>query len=288
MSEADLQTASDMPDEVARLDESAQRIATPCGDGTMIWRVWGEGEPVVLGHGAQGSWMHWIRNIEALAEHRMVIAADLPGHGESAVPRTPGLAGISHALADGLRQILGSRLPVDLVGFSFGGVAFTYLAALHPDIAHRVILIGCGGLNTPHGHVDLKRVSGLRGAERRAALTHNLTHLMLHDEASVDEFALWQLVHNARLSRLNVPPLVLPDRLCLILPDVAVPVDALWGEFDIPHPDPPVQGEALRRLKPDADFRVIEGAGHWAMFERPEAVNANLIDMLSSTPELAD
>ena len=224
--------------------------------------------------------MHWTRNIDALAEKRMVIAADLPGHGDSAMPATPGQAGISRALATGLREILGDALPADLVGFSFGGVAFTFLAALHPDVARRVILVGCGGLDTPVGHVDLKRASGLKGEERRAVLKHNLLALMLHGEDCIDEFALWQLVANARRARLNVPGLVLPDRLTFILPDVTVPVDAIWGEFDGPHPEPEVQEEVLRRFQPETDFRVVAGAGHWAMFERPDEFNRTLIDML--------
>lgn len=271
----------EVPPQVAELDARARRIETPCGDGMMVWRVWGEGEPVVLGHGAQGSWHHWIRNIDALAQDRMVIAADLPGHGESAMPETPGHVGISNALAAGLREILGEGLRTDLVGFSFGGTAFTFMAALHPDVAKRVILIGCGGLDTPHGHVDLKSARGLQGEERHAVLKHNLLNLMLHDEANVDEFAIWQLVTNARRARIDVPPLVLPDKLIFILRDVTVPVDAIWGEFDGPHPAPHLQEEALRKIKPDADFRVIAGAGHWAMYERPDEFNAALLDMLA-------
>jgi pimeloyl-ACP methyl ester carboxylesterase len=30
------------------------------------------------------------------------------------------------------------------------------------------------------------------------------------------------------------------------------------------------------------DFRVIEGAGHWAMYERPDALNRALLDMLAA------
>ena len=36
----------------------AQRLETPCGDGSMVWRVWGSGPPLVLLHGGYGSWMH--------------------------------------------------------------------------------------------------------------------------------------------------------------------------------------------------------------------------------------
>ena len=30
----------------------AQRIETPCGDGSMVWRVWGGGPPLVTTSGA--------------------------------------------------------------------------------------------------------------------------------------------------------------------------------------------------------------------------------------------
>lgn len=251
----------------------------------MVWRVWGEGEPVVLGHGAQGAWTHWIRNIDALAAGRMVIAVDLPGHGDSAMPAREDHAGIAAALAEGFRVILGERLPVDLVGFSFGGVAFAYLAALHPGIARRVILIGCGGLDTPLGQVELRRVSGLQGNERRAALKANLLGLMLHHPESVDETALYQLVDSGRKARFGkAADFVLPDKLLKVLPDVPVPVDAIWGEFDRPHPAPHLQEEVLRSIQPGTEFRVIAGAGHWAMYERSDAFNAALLDLLAKPP----
>jgi pimeloyl-ACP methyl ester carboxylesterase len=73
----------------------------------------------------------------------------------------------------------------------------------------------------------------------------------------------------------------MPDRLLRILPEVKVQLDSIWGEFDRPHPDPEVQEEVLRRFDPGLDFRTIADAGHWVMYERPEAFNAALLDMLS-------
>jgi len=266
---------------IAHFEALAERVETPCGEGTMVWHIWGEGEPLVLAHGAQGSWMHWIRNIEALSAHRRLIVPDLPGHGDSASPASDDYHGIAEAVATGLRQILGSALPVDLCGFSFGGVAMTYTAAYRPEVARRAVLVGCGGLDTPLGEVLIGRVSGLQGEERREAIKANLLGLMLHSPESADDYAIHQLVPNARKSRLEVPGMVLPDKLNLIFPEVKVPVDAIWGEFDRPHPDPPVQEEALRKFFPDAHFRVVEGAGHWAMYERPEAFNAALLEILA-------
>jgi pimeloyl-ACP methyl ester carboxylesterase len=266
---------------VAAFEARARRVETPCGDGTMVWRIWGHGQPVVLGHGAQGAWSHWIRNIDALAARRKVIAADLPGHGDSAMPPAEDHAAISAALAGGLRQILGDALPVDLVGFSFGGCAFSHLAALHPGIARRVILVGCGGLDTPVGQVDLKPARGLTGEERKAVLRHNLLGLMLHAPAAVDELAIHLLERNARAARLSAAPtLVLPDKLSKVLPRVAVPVDAIWGDHDRPHPLPEQQREVIRKTHPNTDFRVIADAGHWVMYEQADAFNAALLDML--------
>lgn len=279
--------AGDPAEFVAEIEGRARHVETPCGDGTMAWRIWGEdrgGVPVVLSHGAQGAWSHWIRNVDALAASgRMVIAVDLPGHGDSADPVTPDHPGISAALAAGLRQILGEGRQVDLVGFSFGGVCFAYFASIHPEMVRRLILVGCGGLDTPLGHIDLRRVGGLQGQERQAALKANLLGLMLHHPESADDLAVHLLVRNARRSTINPQALVIPDRLAAVLPDVRVPVDAIWGEFDRPHPAPHLQEAVLRRSHPQADFRVVRDVGHWAMYERPEAFNETLLAMLGTT-----
>ena len=71
---------------VSALADQARLAASPCGDGEMVWRIWGEGPPLVLLHGAHGSWTHWFNNIPGLAKHFTVLAPDLPGMGDSAMP----------------------------------------------------------------------------------------------------------------------------------------------------------------------------------------------------------
>jgi len=41
----------------------ARRVETPCGNGHMVWYLWGDGPPLALLHGGYGSWTHWIRNL---------------------------------------------------------------------------------------------------------------------------------------------------------------------------------------------------------------------------------
>lgn len=273
-------------EQVAAVEARARRVDTPCGAGTMAWRIWGNGDPLVVSHGAQGAWSHWIRNIDTLvAAGRQVIAVDLPGHGDSADPATPDHAGIVAALAAGLDHVLGPGGTADFAGFSFGGVMFAWAAAAHPQRFRRLVLIGTGGLDTPHGDIRLRAISGLRGEERHEALRDNLCGQTLHHRASADDLAVHLLVTNARKgSAVKPPQLVVPDRLVHILPRVNVPIDAIWGEHDRPHPDPARQAAVIRRTHPRAAMRVIPDCGHWAMYERSQAFNAALLETLATPP----
>lgn len=265
---------------LADFERRAQRFETPCGDGAMVWRAWGSGPPLLVIHGAHGAWSHWVRNIDALAASRTVWAIDLPGNGDSAMPTREDFAAISEAIGDGLRALVGHELPIDVAGFSFGGVAAGYLGFHQPDVVRRLILIGTGGLGTPGGAIQLQRLRGLEGEERRAAQRANLLGLMLHHPDSVDELALHLQAANGPRGRLNPRSLVLPDRLLEVLPRLTVRVDAIWGEHDRPHPDPALQEAVMRRSHPDMEFHVIPGAGHWVMYERPQAFNRVLLDLL--------
>ena len=265
----------------ADFERRARRFETPCGDGSLVWRAWGGGPPLLLAHGGHGAWSHWIRNIDALAGERMVWALDLPGLGESALPPRLDHEAISDAIAIGLRQLIAPELPLDIVGFSFGGVVGAHLAAFHPELVRRLILVDTGGLDLPMGHIDVRGVRGLDDAARRAVLRANLLSLMLHDPVGVDDLALYLQTTNGRRARIQAEKLVLPDKLLRILPRVSVQLDAIWGEHDQPHPDPAAQESVLRRFQPELDFRVIPGAGHWAMYENPDSFNHTVLDLLS-------
>jgi len=40
--------------------------------------------------------------------------------------------------------------------------------------------------------------------------------------------------------------------------------------------------DVFRRFQPDAEVKIIEDAGHWVMYERPEEFNAMLLAMLDN------
>jgi pimeloyl-ACP methyl ester carboxylesterase len=109
---------------------SLWRKLTPCGTGYMVWRDWGDARPLVLLHGASGSWTHWIRNIAPLATRFRVLVPDLPGFGDSDLPSEPHTADMLAGLvASGFDTVVPPSMEFDLAGFSFGGIIAGLVAA---------------------------------------------------------------------------------------------------------------------------------------------------------------
>lgn len=280
MTATEIPPAGDPTAFVEAFERRARRFETPCGDGAMVWRSWGSGPPLLLLHGSHGSWLHFIRNIDALAAGHTLWVPDLPGYGESAMPPRIDHATIVAVLASGMRQLIAEALPTDVVGFSYGGLIGAYLAALEPSLVRRLVLVDTGGIDTPMGHLSLQRFRKLSGEARRAALRNNLLALMIHQPAKVDALALHLQETDSLRARMNPTDLVLPDKLIPVLPMIAAPLGVIWGEFDQPHPAPDVQETVLRQYRPNLDFRVIADAGHWVMYEQPEAFNRTVEALL--------
>ena len=270
-------------DVVNRLDALASRAETPCGSGTMVWRKWGQGQPLVFLHGGHGAWNHWIKNIPYYAARYAVWAPDLPGHGDSAMPEHADSGdGIAEVVATGLRELLTDSAPLTVVGFSLGGVLGTHLAAVAPELVRRLILVDPGGLGTPLGDVKMTSFRGLsEPGEIAAAHRANLLAIMLHHPDSVDAQALYLQAANISRCRINPRPLVMPDLLLKAIVRSQTPIDAIWGELDGPHPRPDQQREALAHYRPDLQFRVVEDAGHWNMYERPHGFHHALDELLA-------
>jgi pimeloyl-ACP methyl ester carboxylesterase len=267
---------------IARIDAAARRMETPCGEGRMIWRLWGEGEPLVLFHGGSGCWKHWIRNIEPLAARRTVICPDLPGLGESDMPH-PALdpAPIAGEVLAGLARVLGAGRQYDLAGFSFGALLAGHLSAQAGPELRSLTLIGAGALGLPRPRTELVKVRGTEGAARIAAHRRNLEILMVADPRSVDALALaiqeYNTVHARFRSRGFAHTASLKDAVAA----ARCPVALMYGERDaIAWPDMEARFAALRAVQPEAWTGVIPGAGHWVAYEAAAAFNAMLLDML--------
>ncbi|MBT5267596.1 MAG: alpha/beta fold hydrolase [Rhodospirillaceae bacterium] len=264
----------------------ARRIETPCDDGSMVWRVWGEGEPLVLLHGGFGSWMHWCRNVLPLSQHYQVIAADIPGLGESDLPDPPHdadrLAGI---ISNGLSEIVGKTGRCHIVGFSFGSMLGSVVASGLEDRLSSLTLVGVAGMGPRERGptAGMVRVHPEMDAdEHDRAIRTNLEILMLADPANVDDLAMHIQSDNTKRSRIRSRPLSLSDRTLVELERVWGPVGAIWGGHDrtcwgvIEE-----RKQEIMDAAPSADIRVLDGVGHWVQYEDAEGFNAELLDLLA-------
>jgi 2-hydroxy-6-oxonona-2,4-dienedioate hydrolase len=267
---------------VESIGTKAQLIETPCGDGGMVWRVWGGGPPLLLLHGGYGSWMHWIRNVVPLSRRFTVAAPDLPGLGDSATPPEP------HT-AEALAQIIVARVDVvfprhaslHIAGFSFGGVLGGHVAAQLGDRVDAFTIVGSNGLGVVRQSTALERLpAGATEAEALAVARHNVGALMIADSDKIDDLAVFIQARNAPRGRIKSRRFSRTDTLARALPLVKARIDGIWGERDATaYPHLADRARALRNVQPGARFEVIPGAGHWVQYEAADQFNPLLAEL---------
>jgi len=259
-----------------RIEHAAQSQETPCGDGTMVWRIWGSGPVVLLLHGGAGSWRHWVRNLDHLSLTHTVVAPDLPGLGDSArAPDPIDAISIGAIVTAGLEQVVGPDTPLHIAGFSFGGVIAGVTAANASTRVRSLTLIGTGGLGPPNRSVELVRVRDTTGDERLAAHRENLLRMMLANPDSVDALALEIQEQNTKRARLNSGFMWMSRVLHEALPRVHGHVHGMWGEHEMPDRALlDARTALLREARPDVAIEIVPGAGHWMFYEAAGHFNA--------------
>lgn len=221
--------------------------------------------PLILVHGAGGSSLYWPSEMRRLGGER-VFAIDLPEHGRSA----SGGAETIRDYADSVVHFL-DDMHIDqavLAGHSMGSAILMQLSLDHPGYVKGLILLGSGAYlrvnpdlikscateeTYPHavkmvmswafGSSADPRLVELAG-ERMAEISHEV---VLGDFLACDEFDL-----RGRLTEIKVPTLI------------------ICGSED--RMTPPRISEALARELPNAHHKIVQGAGHMLMLEKPDIV----------------
>jgi pimeloyl-ACP methyl ester carboxylesterase len=99
----------------------------------------GEGEPLLLPHGAYAPMSMWGSILEVLAQNHRVIAMDMQGHGRTAdIDRTIRYEAMADDVA-ALMDHLGIE-SADIVGYSMGAGNGLLFALRHPDKVRRQVL----------------------------------------------------------------------------------------------------------------------------------------------------
>jgi pimeloyl-ACP methyl ester carboxylesterase len=262
-----------------------------------------KGIPVIFLHGNFSSALYWEETMLALPEGYRGIAPDLRGYGASDKPPrgydSPTLA----ADIAGLVRALGERDAV-VVGHDWGGHIGWTLAALHPAVVRRLVV-----LSVPH---PLRWLSVLPrdSGQRRASSYIGRFQLPWHPERWIvarDAENVSRLLHTwggpdfpdpetDRRCRDAMQILYAPHRAMeyyrwavrsvprgdgrryrrAMRRTVAVPTLQLHGALDA-CVRPATAAGSGRWVAADYEWRVYDGVGHFPHEERPDAVTDDLL-----------
>lgn len=276
---------------IARILAQGTRKTTPCGDGEMVWHVWGEGVPVVLFHGNFGSWPHWIRNIPVLSQKYALYIPDVPGFGDSDLPPEPySIDGLVDIVLEGFDLLTSPETRMHITGFSFGS---TMTGRLAKTIGHRALsmclcggsrLVGMEGLRRPF--INWRKAK--TDEERMAAHRNNLGVAMLNGIDAVDDLAI--AIQDMITGKCRIKPreFINPDALINDVAEVVSPMLTIWGKHD---PYYPFLIENWDKSIVDAGINLkridVEGASHWTIYERPDVLNKHLMAWYTENDEQA-
>lgn len=258
------------------------------------------GDLVVMLHGFPEGAESWARPLDAIAKAGgLGVAPDMRGYGlTDAPPRVEDYA--MEKLVEDLSGLIGGfgRTSAHIAGHDWGAMVAWFFAIAHPEMTKSLTVLSVGH---PAALADAMRDADQQARSRYIDLflVEGKAEHVLEDE---DHRRLRGMLSGA------IPPAVVehfvrslarPGRLTAGLnyyranlsrdqpwsalrreTKVGAPTTLLWGDAD------PALGrvqaeETARYVTGDFTLEVLEGAGHWLQFERPEEVARSLASVLS-------
>lgn len=251
----------------AVIDAAQSRFVT-VGDVTLHYKVFGKGEPLILLHGASESLREWRSQIPELSKYYKVYAVDTRGHGQSSFTDRP----LSYDLfANDIKAFMQSQ-QIDsafFVGFGDGGIVAMKIAIQNPELVRKIVAIGT------NSKPDTTAVS--------AEIIEKVRKWDFNKMA-----AYWQAKFLG-----NPNPQMLPklaermQKLLLSEPNFSVsdfkqiksPVLFMTGDKDFIKLSHTVY---MYEIVPNGFLSVVPAGTHYCFKDRPEVVNANIIEFLKN------
>jgi pimeloyl-ACP methyl ester carboxylesterase len=283
-------------DEQVRLDDTVR--ATAAGSfarlsaGYTHYEVAGpaSAQTVVLVHGTTIPSFVWDHNFEVLAEAGLrVVRYDLYGRGLS---DRPNARYDSDFFVNQLDELLAQVAPdqaVDLVGFSLGGIVVSEFAKRHSAQVRKVVLIAPAGVATdlplaaklamaPGVGEYIMRVLGTRQLQPSRRNLHQPDRHPDFDATYLSTIR-YEGSRRAVLESLRNMPFNGYEMGYRDLGALGKPILLVWGRHDTVVPFS--GSDRVRELLRPVNFVDVERAGHLSHYERPEVVNAALLEFLA-------
>ena len=262
---------------------AVRRERVPMGDGRHLSAlVWGTDDPeLVFLHGGAQNAHTWDTVLLALG--RPAVAVDLPGHGHSdggragylsARDNADDVAAAVRALAPGARAV---------IGMSLGGLTTLALAAAHPDVVRRVVLVDVtpgvnrekaaaitAFVNGPESFPDFDAILARTVEHNPTRSVSSLRRGILHNAEQRDDGSwVWRYARHRALR----PPEggeAISDFAALwdAVSGMRVPLMLVRGMLPQSVIDDADEAELLRR-QPGARIEHVAGAGHSVQGDAP-------------------
>jgi pimeloyl-ACP methyl ester carboxylesterase len=255
-------------------------VETPFGTTHIVVSGAAGGDPIVLLHAASLSAVQWYLQAAALGASHRLYAADIMGdigrsiQGRAIHTRQDGadwLAGLLDGL--GIEQAV-------FIGSSFGGFHSANLAALRPDRVRGLVLLAPAATIKPFrlaANVMIRTGSLLPLPFTVKPGLKGMMQGSLPDERIVRQMEVG--VTGFRYDRRGLYPSELADGE---LAAVACPTLVMVGDKEMIY-DPEQAAGRVRELLPTAVVEVVPGVGHLLGMQRPDLVNAQILEFLTTT-----
>src|SRR6266849_7307130 len=252
----------------------------------------GRGEPVILLHGYTQTSRMWRPIMPVLAERFMVIAPDLPGIGDSEIPRGNVDMLTAAARIHALVKSLGVN-KARVVGHDIGlMVAYAYAAQFPAEVEKLVVmdafLPGVGGwegvYNNPaiwHFRFNGATPEALVQGRERTYFEHFWNNFAADKTRSIPEADRKAYTEAyARPGRMKAAwayfdsfPQTAKDFAPLSQTKLTMPVLAIGGEKSLGD----VLGAQMKLVASDVTVVVLKDTGHWVLEERPKETSEALL-----------
>jgi pimeloyl-ACP methyl ester carboxylesterase len=257
-----------------------EKTSIPSPDGRMTVWVAGEGQCMVLLHGAGDQAGAWARMVPPLIDDYKVVIPDLPGHWKSDPRKGP--IGVDQLLS-GVEVVMDSVCAgekVLLVGNSLGAWLAMLYAHDYPANVARLVAINGGAITNVNPAINLF-------PETREEARETMKALMGPATLPVPDFVLDDVIRHARVGPAGRfvqtlgewGPYLLDGRL----DEVVAPVELVWGDSDGLW----TLDVAQRLLDglPRARLHPVHGCGHVPHRECPDKTATAIEDALAMPPQ---
>jgi pimeloyl-ACP methyl ester carboxylesterase len=258
------------------------------------------GDLVVMLHGFPEGAESWSRALDAVARAGgLAVAPDMRGYGLTDAPtRVQDYA--MDSLVEDVNQLIGAfgRTEAHIAGHDWGAMVAWWFAIAHPEMTKSLTVLSVGhpaalaeamhdaDQQARSRYIDLFLIEGkaervLEEDDHRrlramlgGAIPQGVVEHFVRSLSRPGRLTAGLNYYRANLSREHPWAALQRDAA------IAKPTTLLWGEDDPALGRAQAEGTA-RHVTGEYRLEVLEGAGHWLQFERPDEVARSLTSALS-------